>query len=156
MSFSNLYKKRIRDIILSIILSILNSIAYRMGGSGNYPRWTRPVGVGLGVTAVLWLLFGFHWSILVSAGASAGISTTYFKKKGSEAKWYNWMFVGLALSAALLPWAILTHHILGFVIRSIVLTGLIIVWCQLIGNAVLEELGRGFLIIVTLLLFLFS
>lgn len=141
--------------IIAICVAAIVGICYRMGGSGNYPRWTRPVGVGLGVTAVLWLLFGFHWSILVSAGASAGLSTTYFKKKGTDAKWWNWLLVGLAMSLALLPWSWATNHWIGFLLRTIFLTPAICLWSQLIGNAVLEELGRGFLIIISLFLLLF-
>jgi hypothetical protein len=153
MSYANPKKFNWKDIV-AICIAVIVSIAYRCGGSGNFPRYFRPLAVGLGVTAVLWLLFGFHWSIFISAGASAGLSTTYFKKKGSDAKLWNWILVGLALSLALLPWAIFTHHLLGFGVRTIVLTGAIALWSEKIGNAVVEELGRGFLIMATLFLLL--
>lgn len=138
--------------IIAILIATLVGVAYRMGGSASFVRWFRPVGIGLGVVLVLSLLFGFHWSILLSSGASAGLSTTYFKKKGTDAQWWNWLLVGLAMSLALFPWSFFTHHMVGFFIRTIVLTPAICLWSQFIGNATLEEFGRGFLIISTLLL----
>lgn len=138
--------------IIAIFIAVAVAILYRVGGSANGVRWARPVGIGVGTLITLFLLFGWHWSIILSAGASAGLSTTYFKKKGTSATWKNWLLVGLAMSLALLPWAIFTHHLLGFGIRTLVLTPLIMTWCLTIGDAVLEELGRGFLILITLFL----
>lgn len=137
--------------ILAIFLATGAAILYRMGGSGNYARFFRPLGIGFATTIILCLI-NLHWSAILAGGASAGLSTTYFKKKGSEAKWFNWLFVGLAMSLAVIPWCLFNGHWIGFGIRTFVLTGLIILWCQSIGDAVLEELGRGFLIISTLLL----
>jgi hypothetical protein len=129
---------------------------YRCGGSGSYPRFYRPLGVGFGVLLSGLILFPMNWItfvlLLVSSGASAGLSTTYFKKKDTDAMWFNWLFVGLALSLALLPVAFATQNWLGFVLRSMALTSGITLWSQFQGNAVKEELGRGFLIVATLLL----
>jgi hypothetical protein len=95
--------------------------------------------------------------LLASAVLSGVLSTTYFARlnpligKPKEDKgWWNWMLVGIALSLAILPlhWAF--GHWLGFAIRSIVLTAGITAWSQFQGNAVKEELGRGFLVIFTL------
>lgn len=143
-------------IAITIILAFINGMCYRMGGSGNFPRWTRPVGIGFLTMATILLWGGVIWdwwyilSILATGGASAGVSTTYFKKKGSDAHWFNWLFVGLAFSLAFLPFAIMTHLWLGFVIRLLVLTPVITLWSHLIGWDIAEETGRGFLCIATI------
>lgn len=149
-----------KDIVAIIIAAIVSTL-YRIGGSANGVRWARPVGVGLGILFTLWILFGFHWTIILSAGASAGLSTTYFgfinplfKLNKVDKYWFNWFFVGLALSLALLPWAWATNHWIGFGLRTLVLTSSIVMWSEMVGNAVAEELGRGFLIIATLFLLL--
>lgn len=137
-------------IIATIIIAVLNSVTYRAGGSDSYPRYLRPLGVGLSVLAIIWLWCGFHWSLVLSAGASAGLSTTYFKHKGEDAHWINWLFVGSFLSIAMFPWALFTHHFIGLAIRTFVLGALVCGWSERIGNAVVEECGRGFLIVATL------
>jgi len=141
-----------------IIISVVTSISYRCGGSGNYPRFFRPLGVGLGVLTTGLFLFPIStWSLItlvVSAGASAGLSTTYFKKKDHDAKWFNWLFVGLALSLAVVPLHCVIGHWLGFTIRTVVLTSWITLWSEFQGNAVKEELGRGAGITLTLPLLL--
>lgn len=145
-------------IISTLAIAVLTAICYRMGGSGNYPRWWRPLGVGLGVLTSGLILFPMSkWAcvgLLASAGASAGLSTTYFKKKGTDAQWYNWMLVGIALSCATMPLQSTIGHWLGFCIRFIVLTIYITLWSQFQGNAVKEELGRGFGIVATMPLLL--
>ncbi|RTK93045.1 hypothetical protein EKI60_06425 [Candidatus Saccharibacteria bacterium] len=142
--------------IVVFVLACATAVMYRCGGSGNYPRFFRPMGVGIGVLLAGFILFDSNWisfwALLASSGASAGLSTTYFKKKNTDAMWFNWLFVGLALSIALLPMAFATQNWTGFLMRSLVLTSGITLWSQFQGNAVKEELGRGFLIIATLLL----
>ena len=147
-------------VAIIAVLAIINGVFYRMGGSGNYPRFMRPLGIGILTALSLFILLGFHfdWKFLVgvlaSAGASAGLSTTYIKKKNMDAKWYNWLFVGIALSLALLPIAYADHLWLGFILRTVCLSPAIMLWSQTIGDAVLEENGRGFLHIMTLPLLL--
>lgn len=147
-------------IAVILLLAVINGVLYRMGGSGNFPRWTRPVGIGLIAMTVLALTHRADWSwlivlgIVASGGATAGISTTYFKKKGTDANWFNWLLVGLGLSLALLPFAFVSNDWLHFALRVILLTPAICLWSQFIGNAVVEEFGRGFLTIITLFVFL--
>lgn len=146
----------IYKLLITLALSFLNGMFYRMGGSGNYPRWTRPLGIGLYTIATIFIWAGFHldlWEIfgvIASGGISAGMSTTYFKKKGADAHWFNWAFVGFALSLSLLPLA-WTHNLwLGLLIRTVILTPAITLWSQFIGLDILEENGRGFLHIATI------
>lgn len=141
-------------ILSTIFLSLLNAIAYRMGGSGNYPRWFRPVGIGV-ITMATLVLWSFIWDwwyllgVIASGGASAGLSTTYFKNV-PDARWWNWMFVGIALSIALLPFTIATGLWLGFFIRLAILTPAITLWSEIIGWDIAEEFGRGFLHVATI------
>lgn len=141
------------NIINIIILSVICAIMYRMGGSGSFSRWIRPAGVGICLLTLL-MFFKWHWTAVLSSGVSAGLSTTYFKKSGTDATWKNWLLVGLALSIGMLPYALATHNYIGFGIRTVILTAGITLWSEYQNNAVLEELGRGFLIIITMLAFL--
>lgn len=61
------------------ILSIMNSIAYRYGGSSSGQRWVRPVGMMICSTLVLIILGYIHWTLILVAGLTYGLSTTYFK-----------------------------------------------------------------------------
>ena len=140
--------------LLILLISSCGAIAYRCGGSGNFARWFRPVGIALCVMLAMLGLGLWHWSVIICAGASAGLSTSYFKKRGTDASWLNWFFVGLAFSLAMLPWAYFTGNYLGFSIRLVVCTAGITLWSIFWGNDIIEELGRGFIPIITLPLLL--
>ena len=146
------------DMILKIIgiicLSIISAITYRMGGSGNYPRWTRGAGLAVCVCLSLLILGYHHWTILLCSGATYGLSTTYFKKSGTDANWFNWLFVGLGFSISILPIVLVYGLWIGFTVRTLVCTGLIILWSETNGNAVWEEGGRGTIPVITLPLLL--
>lgn len=137
-----------------MVLAALNGFFYRMGGSGNFPRYFRGLGMVITLIGSMALLGLFHWSLLICAGALYGLSTTYFKKKGSDAYYWNWLLVGFAFSISILPFCIFNGHWLGFSIRTVVCTALVTLWSQFIGNAVIEEFGRGFICIATLPLLL--
>lgn len=156
----------ILKILVTLFLSIGVGILYRMGGSGNYPRYLRPLGMSLGLLFELLILGYFHWTLILCMGAIYGLSTTYFKKKGSDAKWWNWILVGVAFGISVLPIVLVYHHWLGFALRTVFLSGFIPVWSLKISNGlayhfrkvwgddVIEEWGRGFIAIATLPLLL--
>lgn len=144
----------ILNILGVILFSILSGISYRMGGSGNYPRWVREVGLCSGMLSTMILLGQLHWTLILCAGILYGLATTYFKKKGSDAKWWNWLLVGIAFSISMLPLVIAHHLWLGFTIRTVVCSGLIVFWSETNGNVVCEEFGRGVVPIITLPLLL--
>lgn len=135
-------------------MSVVSSVAYRCGGSGNYGRWVRPVGLMLSQTMVLVLLGYIHWTLILCAGAIYGLSTSYYKRKGSDATAINWALVGLAFSISVIPIVLVYHNWLGFGIRTLACTVLVTAWSQWHGNAVWEECGRGAIPIVTLPLLL--
>lgn len=147
------------NTIVIIALSVVSGIAYRAGGSGNYPRWTREVGVGACYFISLLALFGWHWYILSCLG-TVWIETTYFKSKGKDAKWFNWFFVGLSYSVVPLLFVlaifVFNHksYWIGFWIRSFVVTAFTTIWRTFIGKDVLQEFGCGFIQTVTMPLLL--
>lgn len=141
-------------IIGTIVLSVIAAWCYRAGGSGKYPFYVRELGVATCLVLELMLLGYFHWTLILCMGAMYGLTTTYFKKKGTDAKWWNWALVGLAFSIAVLPIVLVYHNWLGFGIRSVVCTALIVLWSEANGNVMWEEGGRGVIPIATLPLLL--
>lgn len=142
----------VSQIIATVILSGVCAVTYRMGGSGNYPRWYRLAGgaICMSLTAIIW---GFlTWWLVLCIPLLIGALSTYWKKKGTEAKWYNWAFTGFGYSCALLPLAIQYHLYIPWIVFSVVMTAAITLWSVLIGKDVLEECGRGAILILTLLI----
>ena len=149
-------------ILITLVMSVVAAILYRMGGAGE-PYNTKCRDIGLPVCVSIVLLFCFHvflhsfrfyGALAVSFGLLLGAQTTYWKKKGTDAKWYNWAFTGLGYSLAAFPIAWVTGRWIGFAIRSVVLTGWTVLWSQWMNNVVWEEGGRGALEVITLPLLL--
>lgn len=141
-------------IISIIIISILAGVAYRFGGSANGIRLVRETTASIALIFVMLILGFYSWTIILSAGALYGLETTYFKRKGTDATWVSWLLVGLAFSIAVLPIILVYHNWIGFSIRTVVCTGLVVIWSETNGNAVFEEFGRGVIPILTLPLLL--
>jgi len=147
-------------ICISILLSLISAVLYRIGGSSlKIPNITkiRDCGVPfLGCTIVAinhWPLHLMAWlGLILSFGLAWGSMTSYFKRKGSDAVWWNWMLVGLAFGIAFLPYAWATGLWFLFIYRTIATTIFVVIWSESISNAMLEELGRGFIFSITLLI----
>lgn len=137
-------------LLSTVVLAVMSSASYRAGGSGRYPRWIRPVGVCTAMTFELMMLGYMHWSLIICFGVMYASLTTYFKKKNTDATWINWMLVGVAFSLSILPIVCVFHLWFGFFARSVAVISLIIFWSETNGNAVCEELGRGFIPVATL------
>lgn len=125
-----------------------------MGGNGNYPRYFRELSASVALIISMVILGYINWTIILSAGAIYGLESTYFKRKNTDATIINWLLVGLAFSIAVLPTVLVYHNWVGFSIRSVVCTGLVVLWSETNGNAVWEEFGRGIIPIATLPLLL--
>ncbi len=125
-----------------------------MGGSGNYPRWTREVGLCVAMILEMIMLGQLHWTLILCAGLLYGFTTTYFKKKGTDATWVNWLLVGIAFSFSMLPLTIAHHLWIGFGIRTVICSSLVLFWSETNGKVVCEEFGRGYIPIATLPLLL--
>jgi len=140
-------------ILIIILAAILSAIFYRMGGSAYYNTKYRDVCCSLLSCLLVGYLVSWNWSLILVFGLTWASLTTYWKRT-PDAKWYNWGLTGLGYSLALLPFCIVEGHWEGFISRTIVLTGLTIIWSELNNNPVWEEMGRGALIILTLPLLL--
>lgn len=153
-------------IIVTLALAILGGVAYRMGGSGNYPRYFRELGQGLCVVASM-IVFGMiHWSLVLCFGV-CWAESTYFKRKGTDAKPFNWVLVGLVFALIPLPYCVATNsHWLGLFIRACSCIVWVVLWQEVLsemvfyllrkrfGKDVLDEFGRGFINVSALWLLL--
>ena len=161
--------KKLNSLIV-FILSVLGGMAYRMGGSGNFPRYFRELGQGLCVAIDMPVLglITLTWQAILGDVLAFGIcwaESTYFKKKGTDAKWYNWALVGLVFAVVPLPYCILTNsHWIGFGVRAVLCPVLVVLWQEKlsaqvaedfkIGKDITDEFGRGFINVATLPLLL--
>lgn len=143
----------ILKIIAVLIASILSAVLYRMGGASGFNTKYRDIGCAFITTCLVGYLVAWHWSLVLVFGLMWGALSTYWKRT-PNAKWWNWLLTGLGYSLALLPFCIAEGHWLGFFSRTIVLSGLVMIWSELNGNAVWEECGRGALITLTVPLLL--
>ncbi len=145
-------------IIVWILATILGGLLYHLGGTSAGTKWRD---LGLPTVAVVYLLtlginykpWGFWWLVgayLLTFGLFFGALTTYWKKKGTDAHWYNWMFTGLGYSLAFIPVAWVSGNWGGFVLRTIIVTLLTTLWSEKMDNVVWEECGRGAIAIGTL------
>jgi len=156
-----------------LALAVLAAMFYRLGGTDKSGKWygflcntkTRDIGVPVCSTAAIILLtvnqpivsdhpIKYALALFLSFGLLFGSLTTYWKKKGTDAKWYNWMLTGIGYGVSYLPIALFFVDWWGFGIRVCVLAALITGWSVIIGKDWLEESGRGFLIILTIPLLL--
>jgi len=141
-------------ILLTLLASILGAVLYRLGGAKGYNTKFRDLGLPTVGIGLLWILGGWNWWFILCFGLYFGSMTTYWKKKGTDAKWWNWLLVGLGYSLAFLPYAVATGHGGGFIIRTVIVTAATALWSEFIGNPVVEECGRGAITTITIPLLL--
>ena len=170
-------------IIITLCLAILSSCLYRAGGLSKAltkrdipwcPQFLinskiRDVGCTLLTLLWLYLFFPIVWyGYLISGILMYGALTTYW----DEAKYINWMYPedsfylhGFFIALALAP-VLLKGNLLGFLLRCVILSIMMGVWCHVLpksktekikmffSNDYSQELFRGFAIIISLLLLL--
>jgi hypothetical protein len=146
-------------IIAGVLASIFSAILYRMGGADGYNTKFRDLGVPfIGLTFLLIICPHHSYKYIISHiccfGLFFGSLTTYWKKKGAEAKWWNWLLTGLGYSLAFLPFAIVSGEYFGFCLRLVLCSVATIIWSEKIDNVVWEECGRGVICTATLPLLL--
>ena len=136
--------------IVTLILSAVSGVLYRLGGWSKGNRLFRILGVPLcligAVIALFGLNWGFWWAYLVTFGLCAGAVSAYF---GFDEERFGYFAHGFALSLAVLPIAFVTGHWIGFTLRCIILTASITFWSEVMTGDTTEEAGRGVLIILT-------
>ena len=138
---------------LLIVMTIIGAIAYRIGGSSlHISNITKIRDAGLPSCMLIYMALAHHWNwwLLLCFGLMWGSQTSYFKFGQLDVKWWNWIICGLAFSFCMLPYSWATSQWLGFGLRTLVVTSFTVGWCEFVGNDVAEELGRGFIQIVTL------
>lgn len=143
--------------ILGFIASIaLAAWGYRFGGSSNGIRWVREVAEAVAYNIALTILFGFTWLSLFIFG-TVWAMTTYFKKKGTDAKWWNWLLVGVVFAIIPLPQVIANGHIwVGFAWRAAFIIPFTTIFCTFFGGNVQWSEGvRGGIQILSLLIMKF-
>ena len=133
-----------------IILSVLAGLLYHLGGTEGYNTKIRDLGVPTIMILMMILLGKIHWSLIPSFLLLFASLTTYYKKKNSDAKWYNWALVGLFTSMSIIPFVICYDLWYGFIVRIILCTILITISSTIIGDVLLEEFMRGYIIISTI------
>lgn len=144
-------------IAVSIIATIIGALAsgylYRMGGDKRYNTKFRDLGVPTVFCLVMWACGWGGWTLVLSFGALFGSLTTYFKKKGSEARWWNWALCGLSYGVSALPVAWEFGLWWGLLWRTLFLVISVALWSELVGKDTWEERGRGFFIVASIPLF---
>lgn len=144
----------ILKILATIALAAICGWAFRFGGSKNGIRFVRELGVGITEVVGLYIWAGFTFYSIPIVGL-AFIESTYFKSKGKDAKWWNWLLCGLLYSSICLPVVIACHlHWYAFIIRLLVLTPIITLWRTFQGDVEWSEGGAGAWQILTLPLLL--
>lgn len=153
------------NIVYIILLSIVSAILYRLGGASEedqdkefpwIPRWfknlqkKRDVGCTLctlGSVAIL----GIHaqwWVWVLCFGMMWGALSTYWDFLfGFDNHWFHGFMCGVAL--------VLFGMTAGWLwvgLRCLALAILMGGWSALVGNAKWEEMGRGFVLPITILM----
>lgn len=137
--------------LVIILASILSSIFYRLGGTSRGTLW-RDIGCSIITCLMLGYLITWHWTLVLVFGLTWGALSTY--NKWAKVEWLFWLITGVFYSLAVFPFIFVTGHWIGFGIRTVVLGLSTMIWRLSIGNAVLEELGVGFLFCATIPLLL--
>ncbi len=146
-------------IIGMLVLTVAAAILYRMGGSDTFNTKWRDIGIPVVMVPAMFLIGAITglWtglSLILCFGLLFGSLTTYWKKKGADAKLWNWILTGLGYSLAMIPYTIATGNWIGFGIRTVIVTAFVAAWSEIIGEVIYEECGRGAIIIATLPLLL--
>ena len=138
-------------ILATAVLAFLCGWMFRLGGAASaHARFFRMLGVEIAefFGLVIWFVLGVKfpvvfsildhtfslsiWVVMLSiflTTALAWTECTYFKAKGTDAKWYNWLLCGIQYSLIPLPLVFLgIVPWVGFLIRSTVLIPIITVW----------------------------
>jgi hypothetical protein len=136
-------------IISIIILTICSAILYRLGGTKAGTLY-RDIGVSACLCAALSLV-AQNWgivqvlAIVISFGLqwAALSSYRYWLKKPENYSFKHYSLHGLMVALAAFPFALLTHHWLGFGIRCIVCAAGVGLWSAAMSRDWLDEGGRG-------------
>jgi hypothetical protein len=144
-----------------ILLGVIAGILYRMGGSDNFNTKWRDLGVPVCMVLAMASMGNLHWSLILCFGALFGALTTYnkwvgyfFDRPDREVHLESWVMTGFLYGLAMLPYAYFTNNWEPFLIRTVITTFLVALISELSGNVYIEEGGRGFVTVASLIAFL--
>jgi hypothetical protein len=145
-----------KKLSILAILSIIGGVLYRMGGAAGFNTKFRDIGCNL-ISIVPLILFGGvqtvnEWLSLIGVfGLTFAALTTYryFLPKPKTWTWPYFAMHGFFVAFSALPYAWVTGHWLWFSISCILCAAGVGAWSNFIGNAVVEETGRGVIIVLT-------
>ena len=149
-------------IYLVIFLSFISSILYRAGGLGNettywIPKWMRQSWVRDWLCPICVLLPAFlihpSWWFLLAYAALGGALSTYWK--GTYGGRANFWFSGFMCGIAAFPLFFCGFAWWMLLIRAITIAILWGALCTSTTDDHLEEHGRGFIISIASLFFIF-
>ena len=144
--------------LYTFIAAIIAGVLYRLGGWKE--KGIRRFGVPFVACLVMYFILGLKapwWIYFLTYGAMYGAMTSYFSelcKPHDDVNWIEWLVTGLAYGATAVFVCGFLGLWLGLIIRIIALGILTMAWSVAIGWDILEEFGRGFLFIITLLILL--
>jgi len=139
-------------LILVILNSILCAFLGRMGGSGNYPRQTRIIGIPFFCCLQAYLM-GMHQIVPLIAlfGLLVASVSTYWDFLLKEDNFFvHGFFIGLSLGSI----TYVTHQWWMLFIIIPVFTLWIGIWSEKVWNVVWEEAGRYWIIPIAIWLLL--
>lgn len=136
-------------LLILFLLGGLTGVAGRMGGSGNYPRQVRVIGIPILLSVILWFL-GIHnlIALFIFCGLSIGAISTYYDTIfGYDNFWVHGFMLGLAS----LPITILVTHNYGFLVARCLLLAVYMGVLHIYQtNAVKEEFLRYFILPISM------
>ena len=135
-------------IIAELVLAVASAILYRMGGAAGYNTKWRDLGCPLVAVASASVIGLGHWSLVITFVLLFGAMTTYWKRKGQDARWFHWWTTGLIYAVAFLPVAYYLDRVEAFVFFTLFVSMATAIWSALIRNVVWEECGRGAILII--------
>jgi hypothetical protein len=125
-----------------------------MGGAAGYNTKWRDLGCPL-VAVSSSLIIGLrHWSLVIAFGLLFGAMTTYWKRKGEDALWYNWLMTGFMYAMAFLPIVWFLSRFEAFFYFTAFLSIATMIWSEVMDDVVWEECGRGAILIIAQAAFL--
>jgi hypothetical protein len=149
-----------------LLLSILSAILYRAGGLSKeaqekwskwIPKWMRHTSIRdwlcplccVGVLLPYINSLADVGMVTLFYGATGGLLTTYWDEMfGFDNFWFSGFAIGLA-GLFLIPLGIAWQLL---VLRAFLLAILWGGWCAYFGDADVEEYGRGFFLVITMLI----
>jgi hypothetical protein len=147
-------------LIILLGLTYLAGWLYHTGGDKNRQLWRCTCVPIVQLLAMMLLFAGYlgMWQFwvasLISSALLAGALSTYWKKKGADALWWNWLLTGFGYAVSAFPYIFVCVHWYAWLSRCIVLSLAVMIWSVLVSRVSPEEGGRGGLTILSDLLLL--